>query len=595
MTTHTYADPRELDSVAERARELADRAGLPDLATRVRAASPRAVPGPPRVVIAGEEKRGKSSLINALIGRPLLSPVGDDVVTATYVLFLPGDRDRAVAIVMDPASGQPSRVEIGLDELDDYVSVDAIHEGVVGAEVHLTTPLLRTMEFVDTPGVGGLTSGHSAVTMSTLDTAHAFLFVMDAGAPLSQPELTFLGEVVQHNDAVVLVMTKTDLYPEWQAVREDNRRLIAHHVPALAGAPIVPLSSRLAEHAGRLDDADSAVGTRLRHLSGIEELMHALETTMAARSALLSHSGRLRILNAVLTELRARLTERPEVLSADPAGMSNLIAERDRLSAFLSDPHFGALYVNRRMDRLRRDAERDFALRAGSVVQRWNAAIDSYPARELNQIPTLLKGELAHLVADSVDAVDRELSDILDGLEVRIGSTAVMTTLRRTLSEQSQPELSDHQAVEDWAGHLLAVSAQAVTTTSAVAFGGFFLAGPIGVAIGVAAIATLGLRELLGSRLSGKQESLRAWLPRVETEAGRAFERDVSARLDDLERILNSELPRLLQDRVSRIERLTASGPPEPRAATSATATKLSDVDALIERVDALLASTPRA
>jgi hypothetical protein len=591
MTAHAHADPRELDTVTEQARQLAERAGSADLATRVRAASPRAVLGPPRVVIAGEEKRGKSSLINALVGRPLLSPVGDDVVTATYVVFLPGDRDRAVAILVDPRSGRPERVEIGLDELRDYVSVDALHEGVVGAEVYLTTPLLRDMELVDTPGVGGLQSGHNAVTLSTLDTAHAFIFVMDAGAPLSQPELTFLGEVVRHNDGVVLVMTKTDLYPAWQAVREDNRALIARHVPALTGAPIVPLSSRLAEHAGNLDLTNSAAVEQLRRLSGLAELTHVLGITMATRSAMLSHSGRLRRVNEVLAELRVRLAERPEVLSVDPEAMSTLVAERDRLNAFLSDPHFGALYVNRRMDRLRREAERDFALKAAGVVQRWNVAIDDYPPSELNQIPTLLKGELAHLVADSVDAVDREVSDILDGLESRIGSTTVMTTLRQALSGRTQLELSDHREAEDWARHVLAVSAQTVTTTSAVAFGGFFLAGPIGVAIGVAAIATLGLKELLDARRSGRQASLRAWLPRVESEAGRAFEMDVGARLDDLERILNSELPRLLLDRVSRIERLTSSVPPSappPRAAT------LADVDALIERVDSLLASDSR-
>jgi GTPase SAR1 family protein len=591
MTGQTYADSRELDSVTEQAGHLANRAGLADLGNRLRVASTRATPGPPRVVIAGEEKRGKSSLVNALVGRPLLSPVGDDVVTATYLVFLPDKRDKAVAIVMDPQSGEPKRVEIGLDELRDYVSIDAIHEGVVGAEVYLTTPLLQNMELWDTPGVGGLRSGHSAITMNTLDTAHAFLFVMDAGAPLSQPELTFLGEVVRRNGAVVLVMTKTDLYPEWQAVREDNRALIADHVPALTGAPIVPMSSRLAEYAGHLDPDNTAVMAQLRQLSGIDGLMDALQTTMAARAATLSQSGRLHIVNAVLNELRARLTERPEFLSADPARVSTLIAERDRLNSFLSDPHFGALYVNRRMDRLRRDAERDFALRAGSVVQRWSAAIDDYPTAEMNRIPTLLSGELAHLVVDSVDGVDRELSDILDGLESRIGSATVLTKLRQTMIQRTQLELSDHRAADDWARHVVGIGTQSITATSAVAFGGFFVAGPVFIAIGVAAIATLGLKELLDSRLSGRQKSLRAWLPRVEGEAGRAFELEVGTRLDELDRILNSELPRILRDRVSEIERVTSSS---RSSATSSADTTLADVDELIRRVNSLLVSTPQ-
>jgi GTPase SAR1 family protein len=592
----TSADPQELDRVTEQAGQLADRAGLADLGKRLRAVSTPATEGPRRVVIAGEVKRGKSSLVNALVDRPLLSPVGDDVVTATYLVFLPDQRDRAVAVLMDARTGEPKRVEIGLDELRDYVSVDATHEGVVGAEVYLTTPLLRDMELMDTPGVGGLTSGHNAVTMSTLDTAHAFLFVMDAGAPLSQPELTFLGEVARHNEGVVLVMTKTDLYPEWQAIREDDRALIARHVPALAGAPIVPLSSRLAEHAATFASDDPAVGARLRGLSGIEGLVTALETTIAARSATLSRSGRLFVLSAALSELRARLSESPEALAGDPERLSTLVAERDRLDGFLSDPHLGALHVNRRMDRLRRDAEREFTLEAATLVQRWAAAIEDYPSAELKQIPTLLQGELAHLVTDSVEEVDRELSGIMDGLESRIGSTTVLTSLRRTVAERTEVRLTEHRAPEDWTAHVVGVGSTTVTTTGALAFQGFFSAGLIGIAIGIAAIATRGLMQLMNSRRTSRQESLRAWLPRVEIEAGRAFEAQLGTRLDELEQVLNSELPRLLQERIAQIERLASScGPGAPATtATSLTATTLADVDALIQRVDSLLTSAPQ-
>ncbi|MGO9035589.1 dynamin family protein, partial [Mycobacterium sp.] len=39
-------------------------------------------PDMPTVVVIGEVKRGKSSLVNALLGRPDASPVGVDIMTS---------------------------------------------------------------------------------------------------------------------------------------------------------------------------------------------------------------------------------------------------------------------------------------------------------------------------------------------------------------------------------------------------------------------------------------------------------------------------------------------------------------------------------
>src|SRR3712207_6358672 len=226
------------------------------------------------------------------------------------------------------------------------------------------------MAILDTPGVGGLTRGHSAITMSALDTAHALLFVMDAGAPLSRPEIEFLGAAAQRNDAVVLAMTKTDLHPEWEVICADDRALIAKHLPRLAGVPIVSISSRLADEASRLASANSAAAAQLRELSGVDVLIQQLRSTVAARAQTLSLTGRVQTLSALLAELRARLTERPEHLAGDPAQLRTMLAERDRLRSFLSDPQAGVLQVHRRIQRLQRDAQRGFSVRASALIQR---------------------------------------------------------------------------------------------------------------------------------------------------------------------------------------------------------------------------------
>ncbi|MFD2093077.1 dynamin family protein [Blastococcus deserti] len=586
MSSPASAAGEDLVSLAERAGRLADMTGLTDLSSRLRAAHSGAKEGLPRVVVGGEEKRGKSSLVNALVGRPLLSPVGDDVVTATFVVFMPGDRDEAVVIVVDGRTGAARRVPIGLTELADYVSVDATHDGVIGAEVHLDAPLLRDMALVDTPGVGGLDSGLSAITMSTLDTAHALLFVMDAAAPLSAPELRFLAQAVDRNDAVVLAMTKTDLYPEWNRIRDDDRELIARHVPQLADAPIVPMSSRLAEQAGRLAHNPDAAAQVLR-VSGLEGLVGELKERVAARLETVSLAHRAQALHALLAELRARLSERPEYVIGEPGELAELIAERDRLESFLTDPHHGALHVHRRMTRIRRDAEQNFALRASDLCKRYAASLDSYPSGELQQVPALLRGELAQLVADSIDEVDRELYDILYGLEQRIGSAVVLDRLRTLLEQEAQVDLSDHREGNNWGSYTASAGGHTVGLAGSMIFGGILAMGAAMIAVGVAALATFGLREFISSRASTRQQSLRLWLERVERDVGRSFDQALGSRLDELERIMNSELPRLFRDRVARIERLTsltADSPARPDGIT------LADVDQLISQVSAVLA-----
>src|SRR5436309_238868 len=76
----------------------------------------------PSVVVVGETNRGKSSLVNALLARPGLSPVDAEVATATYLVF--GHAENWEARACYP--GQLAPVPIELSELINWVS--AAHE-----------------------------------------------------------------------------------------------------------------------------------------------------------------------------------------------------------------------------------------------------------------------------------------------------------------------------------------------------------------------------------------------------------------------------------------------------------------------------------
>lgn len=600
MTPRPQEDDKELDTLVVEAIELAERVGMADLAQRLRdgtRADPSALS---RVVVVGETKRGKSSLVNALVGRPLLSPVGDDVVTATYIVLTsvaPPELDRAVALLADPETGAPRRVPIELGELADYVSVEAIHEGVIGAEVYVDAPLLRGIEITDTPGVGGLQRGHSAVTMATLDTAHAMLFVMDAGAPLSLPELRFLTQAARRIDTVVLAMTKIDLYPESEAISEQDRALIAEHAPQLAEAPIIGVSSRLAEQASRLGADSSETATTLRRISGLEPLVEELRTRVAGRSKAVSDAHRAQILRALLTKLRAQIGEQPEYLAGDPARLAALVAERDRLRAYLLDQHTGTVETQRRIHRVRQDTQRDFDLQVSSLIQRYTALIDTCSIPTLKEIPTLLEGELTQVVTAQLENVGAELSDIVDGLQVRLGSVNVLNGFRQKLAEEVKPEIIRHSDSPGQVEHLLSAAGEVVNvsgllflggSSSIVLVAGFATVNPVAIAIGVAAVVTFGLKQFYHSKTATRRQSLHLWLDPVGRDVRRSFDGACGQRFEALERVLRFELPLLLDDRVMQIDRLTTAS----STATTATGPAPVDVDDLLARTSSFLAPT---
>src|SRR5437773_11876825 len=148
----------------------------------------------PSIVVVGETKRGKSSLVNMLIGVPNLSPVDAAVATASYLEFVYSTSHGARAWL----PGREDPVALGLGDLRDWGTVlGHMPDGMRPPrriEVHHSAPLLQYLTLVDTPGVGGLDSLHAEVALDAVERATALLFVVDASSPFSKPEMNFLIE-----------------------------------------------------------------------------------------------------------------------------------------------------------------------------------------------------------------------------------------------------------------------------------------------------------------------------------------------------------------------------------------------------------------
>jgi GTPase SAR1 family protein len=205
---------------------LAVEHGRPDLAERLVAARTRLIEPAAPVVAVGEFKRGKSTLVNALLRRSVC-PVDADIVTAVPTMIRYGDPAGATAYYRqespDPDLPSPPLRERALSIQDLQGAVSELDRDAgprpTSVEVRLPHPLLRSgLCLVDTPGVGGLDSAHGLITLGALDEAQAVLFVTDAAQEFTAPEMKFLQMVVQRCPVVACVVTKTDLYPHWREI-----------------------------------------------------------------------------------------------------------------------------------------------------------------------------------------------------------------------------------------------------------------------------------------------------------------------------------------------------------------------------------------
>ncbi len=323
--TKPEAQPKRARAVAalEAVEELLSRAERTDLDKRVKAARARLAQTGCNVLVVGEFKKGKSTLINALLNAPVC-PVDDDVATAKPIEIRHANEPMAAVVYRqeDIADEKPPVVrQIRFEDLPTYASEPPTAPDaneVCAVRVGLPRQLLGTgLVIVDTPGVGGLGSTHSAITIGALPTADAVLFVTDASQELTASEMEFLRTARALCPATVCVLTKIDFYPQWRRILELNKG----HLQRAGMSPVMlPVSSPLRMAA--IDQNDKDLNTE----SGFGELVAVLRDELAARAERASLGRLASELAEMLDHLESQLRTELAVLD-DPEESARLVRQ----------------------------------------------------------------------------------------------------------------------------------------------------------------------------------------------------------------------------------------------------------------------------
>ena len=157
---------------------------------------------PLSIAIVGEFNAGKSTLLNALLEEDLL-PVGVLPTTAHTGIVRFGPRRAARLHLLDA----PSR-EVNFEEAARVMKDNSAD--VARVDFMFPHPVLRSLEFWDTPGFNALEERHETVAANALETAEAILWVMDANQVLSATEFDRIDGLRHGVERLVVVVNKVD-------------------------------------------------------------------------------------------------------------------------------------------------------------------------------------------------------------------------------------------------------------------------------------------------------------------------------------------------------------------------------------------------
>ncbi len=261
------------------------------------------------LAILGQFKRGKSTLLNALLGDDLL-PTSVVPLTAMPTFIRSGPK---LAVRVTYQNGRPADTLTGrsAETLTDYLAEFVTEEGnphnqrgVAYVELLHPAPLLRRgVVLIDTPGIGSTFRHNTEATLNFLPQCDAALFLISADPPITEVEVEFLREVRSRVTRLFFILNKADyLTPaERQTTLSFLQKVLEEQIGFDRFEPIFCVSARQGIQARQSNDAE------LWLQSGLAEIENHLLNFLVTDKSEVLHRALAHKAYAVLTEVMLHL------------------------------------------------------------------------------------------------------------------------------------------------------------------------------------------------------------------------------------------------------------------------------------------------
>ena len=523
-TLETLDDHRKLTSHVARdlgvVRDAAERLGLDEVTERTSELLRRTEDEVFRVAIVGEFKRGKSTLINALLGREVLPadvlPCSATLNRVTYGLT------PSVKLLFKPDEAGDQREEtIGIDELEAYVTKltpESEEQAADIAEAVVQFPVRYCRDkadIIDTPGLND-DSNMTDVTMAVLPTVDAAVLVILAQSPFSNYEADFLNRLMTHDlGRVLFVVNRMDEIRRAKdkkrvvdVIRERIKKAVATKANEIHGQGS-PQAQALIDRLGEprifgVSGADALDGKLeddpdLLARSGFPEFEAALERFLTLERGLIS----LRLLadttQSAASKVHAMVGIRRGAIQLEATRFETIWQDNQKKLSELNSEYQAEL---RRMDRAAdelADTLRPMARRLGDrmvseaaeVVDRYPLDTDAIGKDRVEETQTkMMKAIGERLAALGRIEAERLNQQIQEGMVAEIerlqGFGQKVTQDLRAIEVTFQPEVEtdDTNDMEVLAGGVLGLGGVFAGGGLGGAFMGYRVAGLQGAAVG---------------------------------------------------------------------------------------------------------------
>ncbi|WP_054712239.1 dynamin family protein [Bacillus sp. JCM 19041] len=179
------------------------------------------------LAFSGHFSSGKSTLLNELIGAPLL-PTSPIPTSANQVYIGFG----VLGVDVEKVNGEISRYvgEINWNDIRRY-GMDGV--GIRKLYIKAPIPFLQqSAELVDTPGVDSTDPTHQAMTMDALFTTDAVVYVMDYNHVKAETNLHFLKQLSDEAKPLFLVINQIDKHVEQELLFSTYKESIVQTLEA---------------------------------------------------------------------------------------------------------------------------------------------------------------------------------------------------------------------------------------------------------------------------------------------------------------------------------------------------------------------------
>jgi len=172
------------------------------------------------VVVLGQFKAGKSSLINSFLKEPVL-PVGVLPVTAVITRLSYGPEKKASVTFLDgkKLEIEPEQIRGFITEKDNPENTKQV--SLVDIELPELTRF-KNIRFVDTPGLGSVYIHNTEATQKWFKNIGAAIVVISVTQPLSENDMELIRSAKEQSPEVHIVLSKTDLLRETELQDMEN-------------------------------------------------------------------------------------------------------------------------------------------------------------------------------------------------------------------------------------------------------------------------------------------------------------------------------------------------------------------------------------